>query len=198
MITTQPELMHSYVPMKTPTNATHCQMQTQCLNGNDNSSTFSSESNNKNSEKQSIGVNHPFNPGNHHSRKVVRKMQEGLKYDKIDDRQYGSKMKKRLSSKLCSFNNKRRKKTISFVESVKIFPIPARDEYSKRVQQRIWSNADEIHQNAARNTVEFLSEGWNWRTVMEDEGMHLCVATGELIHPIHYENLGIKPGDLVP
>lgn len=33
---------------------------------------------------------------------------------------------------------------------------------------------------------------------MEDEGMHLCVETGERIHPIHYENLGIKPGDYVP
>jgi hypothetical protein len=28
---------------------------------------------------------------------------------------------------------------------------------------------------------------WDWRKVTEDERMYVCVATGELIHPCHYE-----------
>jgi hypothetical protein len=62
-----------------------------------------------------------------------------------------------------------------------------RNEYSKRVRSRLWSTALEIHQNAARNTIEFAAEGWDWRSVAEDESMYVCVATGELVHPVHYE-----------
>jgi hypothetical protein len=28
---------------------------------------------------------------------------------------------------------------------------------------------------------------WNWRTVLEDDRMHVCVATAELVHPCHYD-----------
>lgn len=29
---------------------------------------------------------------------------------------------------------------------------------------------------------------WDWRACMEDEMMYMDVETGELIHPIHYDN----------
>jgi len=79
------------------------------------------------------------------------------------------------------------RKSLGFNETVQVVPIPMRNEYSNRVRQRLWSNAEEIHENATRNTVEFASEGWDWRSVIEDDGMYVCVATGELIHPCHYE-----------
>jgi len=89
-----------------------------------------------------------------------------------------------------------------------------RDEYSERVKQRLWryacvysrifqvlifylfpletkfdsyfhSNAEEIYHNAARNSVEFAAEGWDWQSVIEDEKMYICSVSGELIHPIH-------------
>lgn len=60
-----------------------------------------------------------------------------------------------------------------------------RTEYPTLVRERIWSSASELYQNAARNTIEFASEGFDWRNVAEDEQFVQC-PSGERIHPIHY------------
>jgi DNA-binding transcriptional regulator PaaX len=83
----------------------------------------------------------------------------------------------------------RKKRRVSLNTSVSIFPIPMRTEYSEKVRERLWSSAVELYTNAARNSIEFASEGWNWRTVTEDEQMILCHKSGELIHPVHIHNL---------
>ena len=72
---------------------------------------------------------------------------------------------------------------IAFVDEVEVMPIPTRHEYSDRIKSRIWSNRYELQENAERNAVEFAAEGWKWDQVVEDEGMYICSASGELVHP---------------
>ena len=52
----------------------------------------------------------------------------------------------------------------------------------------MWTAGAELMQNAARNTIEFHAEGWNWRSVTEDEDMLRHTITRELIHPVHLQN----------
>lgn len=85
---------------------------------------------------------------------------------------------------------RQRKSRINFNEEVAVVPIPMRGEYSDRMRCRLWSNAEEIYENAARNSIEFASEGWEWRNVCEDDDMYVCSVSKELIHPIHYQQGG--------
>jgi len=86
----------------------------------------------------------------------------------------------------------RSKRKVSLHEDVVVVPIPMREEYSDRVKERLWSSASELYLNAARNSIEFAAEGFNWRNVTEDENMIVCDASGEMIHPIHLHNFAEK------
>jgi hypothetical protein len=78
-------------------------------------------------------------------------------------------------------------KRLTFNETVAVVPIPMRHDYSHRVRERLWNDVDDIIINAQRNAMEFAAEGWDWRTVVEDEYMYRDAASGELIHPVHME-----------
>jgi len=82
--------------------------------------------------------------------------------------------------------NRKRSRRVSIDRAVSVMPIPSRGEYPELVRERLWSNPLEMYQNAARNSIEFAAEGWDWRKVYEDENMYVCSQSGELIHPIHY------------
>jgi len=130
---------------------------------------------------------------------------EKLKYNKQDDealsssspsfgqRRWGSnsssilfQQQKASADDDLQSQNKKKDGGVSFVDTVKVLPIPKRDEYSDRVARRIWSSAVEIQEMAMRNSVEFAAEGWDWRTVTEDDQMYVCSDTGELVHPVHF------------
>jgi hypothetical protein len=85
-------------------------------------------------------------------------------------------------------SGKRNNPKISFKETVDVLSIPTRYEYSPEMRSQLWSSINEINENAARNTIEFASEGWDWRNVTLDHDMCHCPTTGQYIHPVHYYN----------
>jgi hypothetical protein len=105
---------------------------------------------------------------------------EPLKYKEFDPA-----MKTSKSGGSTPNGKKEKKSKITFNDDVSVAHIPMRCEYSDRVRSRLWSNRYEIHENATRNAIEFQAEGWDWRSVTEDEGMFVCTSSGELIHPVH-------------
>jgi hypothetical protein len=82
----------------------------------------------------------------------------------------------------------KRRSVVTLHSKVSVIPIPARDEYSPRARESMWSSFTEMARNIARNSIEFASEGWNWRSVIEDDDMLVHDVSGELIHPIHIQN----------
>jgi len=73
---------------------------------------------------------------------------------------------------------------VCFDAEVTVHPIPRRSDYSSRMHAALWTPAEEIQQNAARNQFEFAAEEWDYRKVVDDEDMVLYA--GERVHPIHF------------
>lgn len=90
--------------------------------------------------------------------------------------------------KSASSSKKKSRRRVSINSDVEVKPIPERSEYSPEVRSKLWTAGAELMQNAARNTIEFHAEGWNWRSVTEDEDMLRHTITRELIHPVHLHN----------
>jgi len=82
----------------------------------------------------------------------------------------------------------RSKRRVSLHSDVRVISIPSRTDYPSLVKERLWSSATELYQNAARNTLEFAAEGFNWRNVADDAQM-LSSSSGEKIHPVHAMNI---------
>jgi len=108
--------------------------------------------------------------------------------DSSDVSSHSTSVTSDITSSHPSKKRRRKRNRVALNESVLVIPIPSRFDYSNQARERIWSSSAEICANAARNSVEFASEGLNWRTVIEDEHMMVHKSSGELIHPIHIHN----------
>jgi hypothetical protein len=73
---------------------------------------------------------------------------------------------------------------VRFSEAVAVFFIPRRSDYPEELRRSMFLSKKEISANAARNMLEFASEGFDWRKVAEDEDMYID-RSGRRVHPIH-------------
>jgi len=104
----------------------------------------------------------------------VASFNEPLKYDDeetCEEPLQGQNIKQEENNPITPSKTASKEGGIKFDDQVSVVPIPGRDEYSDRVKTRIWSGAEEIYENAQRNALEFAAEGWDWRTVTEDDQM---------------------------
>jgi hypothetical protein len=74
---------------------------------------------------------------------------------------------------------------VRFDLTVKVHTIPNRTVYSDRIRATLWTDPIEMQQNAARNSLEYEAEGWDWTQVADDDDM-VVMSNGERIHPIHF------------
>jgi len=81
---------------------------------------------------------------------------------------------------------------IRFHHKVAVHCIPARHDYSEEIKKCIWSDMSEIREMARRNTIEFASEGYDWRRCAEDDAMVLS-PTGERVHPVWEQRRHFQP-----
>lgn len=81
---------------------------------------------------------------------------------------------------------------IRFHQKVAVHCIPARDQYPEEVKKCMWSDMSEIREMARRNTIEFASEGYDWRRCTEDDAMVLS-PTGERVHPVWEQRRHFMP-----
>lgn len=51
----------------------------------------------------------------------------------------------------------------------------------------MWADRFEIGAMVERNSIEFESEGYDWKNVVLDKDMYVNEASGELVHPCHYD-----------
>ncbi len=83
--------------------------------------------------------------------------------------------------------NTDRKRLVRFNNVVTEKEIASHKKYSDRIKRQLWSDPEEILENAYRNQIEFQAEGMNWESVLENNEMYVDPETGELIHPYWVE-----------
>jgi hypothetical protein len=76
------------------------------------------------------------------------------------------------------------KKTVNFVDAVKVTEIPHRKAYTTEQRHQMWNNSATIRNMAQRNAMEYNWECRNWRQAVEEESF--LDYHGSLLHPAHH------------
>lgn len=71
---------------------------------------------------------------------------------------------------------------VHFAEEETVVTIPSHRDYTDEEYDSMWSNPDEIEENAYRNRLEYRYEG-HWKMVLEEDQLILC-SDGQLYHPV--------------
>lgn len=82
-------------------------------------------------------------------------------------------------------DNSTRRSKIHFHPSVTVIPIPSHKSYAPHIHTKLFHTKDEMAMNTIRNSREFIYEGWNWRTVLEESHMYMNKYDGSFVHPAH-------------
>ena len=80
-----------------------------------------------------------------------------------------------------------RRRRLQFDPAVRVHPIPSHGVYSQRVRHTIWTGADELAENVARNSLEFSYEDWDSQKVLDEDTGLVYHQGGEWIHPVHFD-----------
>jgi len=82
-------------------------------------------------------------------------------------------------------------KVVKFASHVSVVEIPNRRCYTPTTSDRMWNNRKQLRRMAARNTVEYAYERFDWRHALEeDRFVRVGGAEGELVHPAHFNRRG--------
>eukprot|EP00568_Trieres_chinensis_P010309 CAMPEP_0183296250 /NCGR_PEP_ID=MMETSP0160_2-20130417/3890_1 /TAXON_ID=2839 ORGANISM="Odontella Sinensis, Strain Grunow 1884" /NCGR_SAMPLE_ID=MMETSP0160_2 /ASSEMBLY_ACC=CAM_ASM_000250 /LENGTH=293 /DNA_ID=CAMNT_0025457845 /DNA_START=43 /DNA_END=921 /DNA_ORIENTATION=+ len=87
--------------------------------------------------------------------------------------------------------------SVSFSDSVTVFPVFSYEVYPSEIRENIWTGRKEVKEGKRRSKVEFKYDGSNWRAATEEEDMVQNPRTGLLEHPVHYFNEDFSPRDEV-
>ena len=74
---------------------------------------------------------------------------------------------------------------VTFHSKVLVMRIPSRKQYPESMKRSLWCSMSEISRSAQRNSIEFQSEGWDWRSAVEENCMYYHPKSGQYIHPVH-------------
>jgi len=85
----------------------------------------------------------------------------------------------------CSTSSTKKKKGVTFNESVASHAIPHSSSYTPAQRRRMYSSSLDVRQNKIRNKKEYRYDRYDWRNCTEEWEMSVCMVTGELVHPVH-------------
>ena len=92
----------------------------------------------------------------------------------------------------CDNGSARATNSVRFHSKVLVMRIPSRRQYPEPIRRSLWCSLSEIARSAHRNTIEFCSEGWDWRSAVEEDSMYIHPKTGRHIHPVHVQRAAAK------